>query len=203
MNQTRGSVGGSGVSSSGAHRAILQEMNELADKLMIPRQVRTRAASIFTEATTMNFGRSTPHQVLAAASLYVVSREWKNPITLRDLAFASGSDPRDVGRCYLQILEHMHISRPELNGKGYVYRLALNRPVSEQSRKFAQEMINGMLAKGVGGRNPMTLAAASLYLACCSMGENVTQAELAEAAGVGEESVRECCKEIRSLARPS
>jgi transcription initiation factor TFIIIB Brf1 subunit/transcription initiation factor TFIIB len=48
----------------------------------------------------------------------------------------------------------------------------------------------------------MTIAAASLYLACCSMGENVTQAEVAEAAGVGEQSVRDCCKEIRNLMKP-
>ena len=44
----------------------------------------------------------------------------------------------------------------------------------------------------------MTLAAAALYLACCGMGEKVTQAEVADAAGVGEESVRECCKAIRA-----
>jgi transcription initiation factor TFIIIB Brf1 subunit/transcription initiation factor TFIIB len=47
----------------------------------------------------------------------------------------------------------------------------------------------------------MTLAAAALYIACCNLGENVTQAEVAEAAGVGEQSVRDCCKEIRSLTK--
>ena len=170
---------------------------------MLPAEVRDRAAAIFADANAMHIAHGVLSCVLAAASLYVGCRERTAPITLKDLAVASGSDPREVGRCYLQILERMHISRPDLNGKGYVYHLALKRPVSEQTLKFSQEIIKKMTSKGLGGRNPMTLAAASLYLACCSMGENVTQAEIAEAAGVGEESVRECCKEIRMLARPT
>ena len=144
-----------------------------------------------------------PHSVLAAAILYIACRETKTPVTLREFAEAIGSDQRDVGRCYLQLLENMHISRPNLNGNGYVYHIAMKRSVSEQALRLSQDIITRMSASGLGGRNPMTLAAASLYLACCSMGEKVTQAEVAEAAGVGEESVRECCKDIRRFTEPA
>jgi transcription initiation factor TFIIB len=94
----------------------------------------------------------------------------------------------------------MHISRPELNENGYVYHLALKKPISDQALRQSEEIIHTINSKGLGGRNPMTLAAAALYIACCSLGENITQAEVAEAAGVGEQSVRDCCKEIRLLA---
>jgi len=181
----------------------MDEMSSVAGRLRLPHEVRKRAADICSELNAATFGHPIPHSVLAAATLYVACRENKTPVTLREFAEACGSDPRDVGRCYLQLLENMHISRPNLNGKGYVYHIALKRPVSDQALKLSQDIISRMSALGLGGRNPMTLAAASLYLACCSMGENVTQAEVAEAAGVGEESVRECCKEIRNLTRPT
>jgi transcription initiation factor TFIIB len=184
------------------HETLL-EVNEVADRLSLSAEVRKRALAICLEVRGSPVGHGIPHRVLIAAALYVACREKKIPITLRDLAEASGSHHRDVGRCYLQILEGMHISRPQLNGKGYVYRISLRRPVPVQAMKMAQGIINRMSARGLGGRNPMTIAAASLYLACCSMGENVTQAEVAEAAGVGEESVRECCKEIRTLMTPA
>ena len=183
-------------------REALLDVSQIADRLHLSHDVRRRAATLISEVKAGAFGHGLPRPVLAAAALYISCRERKMPVTLRELAVASGSDPREVGRCYLSILENLHISRPGLNGKGYVYHLALKRSVSDQVLKLSQSIINRMSAKGLGGRNPMTLAAAALYVACCNLGENITQAEVAEAAGVGEESVRECCKEIRTLASP-
>jgi transcription initiation factor TFIIB len=181
----------------------MDEIRQVAVKLMLPFDVRKRASVICTNADAASFGRGIPPTVLAAAILYIACRERKTPVTLREFAFASGSDPREVGRCYLHLLENMHISRPNLNSRGYVNHIALKKPASEEALRLSQEIINTVSVKGLGGRNPMTLAAASLYIACCTLGENVTQADVAEAAGVGEESVRECCKEIRALSKSS
>ena len=186
---------------SGELQQVLHEVREVSHKLKLTPEVK-RAAHLCADAEATRYGHGVPHAVLAAAALYIACRENKVPITLREFAQASGADPRDVGRCYLQLLENMHISRPSLNGNGYVYHLALRRPVSDQALSLSQEILNTISERGHGGRNPMTLAAAALYIACCTMGENVTQAEVAEAAGVGEESVRECCKEIRALTKP-
>ena len=181
----------------------MQAVHQVAQKLNLSHEVIRRATSICSDLGASAFGHGIPHPTLAAATLYIACRERKVPVTLREFAESSESDPRDVGRCYLGILDNLHISRPGLNTKGYVYHIALKKPVSDQALKLSQQIINQMSSKGLGGRNPMTLAAAALYLACCNSGENVTQAEVAEAAGVGEESVRECCKEIRNLAKPS
>ena len=190
-----------GAESRTEFRETLQEVNRVAIKLKLGPEIRKRASELCTEAKAAPFGHGIPQAVLAASTLYIACREERIPVTLREFADASGSDARDVGRCYLGLLENMHISRPSMNGKGYVSHLVLKRPISDQARKLSQDIINRMSAQGLGGRNPMTLAAAALYLACCSLGENVTQSQVAEAAGVGEESVRECCKAIRLLEK--
>lgn len=46
----------------------------------------------------------------------------------------------------------------------------------------------------------MTLAAAPVFEACLTTGENVTQDDVADAAGEGVLSVRECDKALRRLA---
>jgi len=153
------------------------------------------------DAFSLHLGQDLPPQILSAAAVYVGCREAQKPVTLKDLAYASHSDPRAVGRCYVKLIERMHISRPQLNENGYVHHLTLKRPVSEQALKQSQEIIHSINSKGLGGRNPMTLAAAALYISCCNLGEVITQAEVAEAAGVGEQSVRDCCKEIRLLVK--
>lgn len=178
-------------------REVLHEVSAMAAKLKLSREIRRRAVDLVTEARLAGFGRKIPRGVLAAAAIYVACRETKTTVTLREIADSGGSDPRDVGRCYLSLLQNMHISRPNLNGRDYVSHLALKRPVSEQVRRKSQDIILRLSANGLGGRNPMTLAAAAVYIACCDLGENLTQSEAAEAAGVGEESVRECCKIIR------
>lgn len=177
----------------------VQVLSRVAAKLGLPEAAARRAESICADASQTGLSRDVPPNVIAAAGLYVASREFKETATLRDIAAEYDCDPREVGRCYVSILERMHISRPHLNGNRYVRRLVLKRPLSADAYKSSEEIIRRVTQAGLGGRNPMTLAAAALYLACCSTGENVTQAEVAEAAGVGEESVRECCKAIRML----
>ena len=202
MKQTSLHERGSGTEAAADFRDTVQAVHQVAHKLGLHQDVRKRATSICSDIRASGYGHGIKHPTLAAAALYIACRERRIPVTLREFADSIGADPREVGRCYLGILENLHISRPGLNGKGYVYHIALRNPVSDQALALSQEIINQMSSKGLGGRNPMTLAAAALYIACCNSGENVTQAEVAEAAGVGEESVRECCKEIRNLTKP-
>jgi len=182
-------------------REALTDVKQLVADLRLSPEVARRASVICGDAFSMRVGQDMPPQILSAAAVYVGCREAQEPVTLKDLACACHSDPRVVGRCYVKLIERMHISRPELNENCYVYHLVLKRPVSEQALQQSQEIIRSINSKGLGGRNPMTLAAAALYIACCNLGENITQAEVAEAAGVGEQSVRDCCKEIRVLAK--
>ena len=179
---------------------FLQQMGALAESLGLPKEAKARAASIVTDAAALRFCRVTTRPVLAASALYVACRECGVPLTLREVAEAAGAEPRDVGRCYATMLERMHISRPGLDDGNYVHHLSLKTPLSEATYQASEGIIRDSTSAGLGGRNPMTLAAAALYLASCSNGEKVTQSEVAEAAGVGEESVRECCKAIRTLA---
>ena len=177
---------------------LTNDINALAESLNLPNAVKRRADSIVRDAAAMRFCRVVSRPVIAAAVLYVACREHDEPVTLRNLADATAADPRDVGRCYVTILERMHIARPGLDDRRYVRHLSLSRPLPAEAYKASEEIIRRATQSGLEGRNPMTLAAAGLYLACCSMGERVTQAEVSDAAGIGEESVRECCKAIRS-----
>jgi transcription initiation factor TFIIB len=48
------------------------------------------------------------------------------------------------------------------------------------------------------GKNPMALAATILYLSCLKTGENKTQVDIAEAAGVTEVTLRNRSKDLKS-----
>jgi transcription initiation factor TFIIB len=166
-------------------------------KLNLSKEISDRATEICADAVAMRLCKFFTPPALAAAALCVACRERREPVTQRDLAEAAGCEPREVGRCFETILERMHISRPDLNGSSYLQRLAIKNPLPDKVYKAAEETITKSSSAGLNGRNPMTMAAAALYLASCSLGEKITQAEVADAAGVAEESVRECCKAIK------
>ena len=48
------------------------------------------------------------------------------------------------------------------------------------------------------GKDPMGLAASSIYLSSIKTGETITQSNIAEAAGVTEVTVRNRAKELRN-----
>ena len=51
--------------------------------------------------------------------------------------------------------------------------------------------------KESAGKDPMSLAAASLYLSCIKNDEDKTQRDIAEAANVTEVTIRNRCKSLR------
>jgi transcription initiation factor TFIIB len=91
----------------------------------------------------------------------------------------------------------MNIAPPNLNGTRYASRVAATMKVSSEATELSLQIVKNSIAKGLGGRNPMTLAAAAVYLACLVTGEDSRQSDVAEAGGVSEVSVRECVKAIR------
>jgi transcription initiation factor TFIIB len=48
------------------------------------------------------------------------------------------------------------------------------------------------------GKNPMSLAATIIYLSCLKTGENKTQIDIAEAAGITEVTIRNRVRDLKS-----
>ncbi|HYC12000.1 MAG TPA: hypothetical protein VEC02_04995 [Nitrososphaerales archaeon] len=174
-----------------------REVEKLAGNLSLPESIKTDSEKICDDVIARNVigRRSVP--VIAASSLYTACRESHTPITLKDLATATDSNPREIGRCYRSIISRMNIAPPNLNGETYALRVAGTVKASNEATELSLQIVNRSIEKGLGGRNPMTLAAAAVYLACLVTGEDSRQSDVADAAGVSEVSVRECVKAIR------
>jgi transcription initiation factor TFIIIB Brf1 subunit/transcription initiation factor TFIIB len=52
------------------------------------------------------------------------------------------------------------------------------------------------------GKKPMGLAATVLYLSCLKTGEDTTQIQMADAAGVTEVTVRNLLRELKTKLKP-
>jgi transcription initiation factor TFIIB len=176
---------------------VRKEVDKLAAELSIPDSVKDDSERISDNIVTKNLMGRRPVPVIAASSVYTACRESHTPITLKDLASATDSNPRDIGKCYRSIISRMNLPPPNVNGSRYVFRVAEAVKASREATEMSVQLVKGSIEKGLGGRNPMTLAAAAVYLACLTTGEDSRQSDVADAAGVSEVSVRECIKAMR------
>ena len=80
----------------------------------------------------------------------------------------------------------------------YVSKIAEKNGISGKSQGTAIALLREARQKRVlAGKDPMGLAAATLYIACLQNNEKITQKDIAEAAGVTEVTVRNRYKALK------
>jgi transcription initiation factor TFIIB len=172
-------------------RQAFSELNRFADKLTVSESVTDKAAYIYRKALERNLVRGRSITAIIAASLYAACRDRQVPRTLKDVAKVSNIKKKDIARSYRLLLKEMDIKMPVVDPSKCVSKIASRAKMSEKTqRKALQILVKAEKARISAGKDPMGLAAAALYVACTLESENITQRDVAEAAGVTEVTIR-------------
>ena len=180
-------------------RQAFSELDRLSDKLAVPDAVVEKAAYIYRKALERGLVRGRSISAIIAASLYAACRDRETPRTLKDLAVVSNVRKKDIARCYRLLLKEMDIKMPVVDPTKCVSRIASRAELTEKTKRRALEILKkAEQARISAGKDPMGLAAAALYVSCTLEGEEKTQRDVAEAAGVTEVTIRNRYKGLRS-----
>ncbi|MFQ6025368.1 MAG: transcription initiation factor IIB family protein [Nitrosopumilaceae archaeon] len=180
------------------YRQAFSELDRLKDKLALSDAVIEKTAYIYRKALEKGLvrGRSIPG--LVAAALYAACRDTETPRTLTDIAHGINIKRKDVARCYRLLLRELDLKMPVVDPVKGIARIASQAGLSEKTKRKALKILNEAIKIEISsGKDPMGLAAASLYLACVIVGENKTQRDVAEAAGVTEVTIRNRYKGLK------
>jgi transcription initiation factor TFIIB len=176
----------------------LAELKRLASQLGFPMTVRNEAAIIYRKALRKRLIRGRSIDGMVAASLYLVSRSQGLPRTLREIAAVSRLDKKEIARCYRVLCNELNLKLPPTDATNMVPRLSndlgLSASVQRRAIQILKEAENLKLCIG---KNPMSLAAAALYIAAIEGGERRTQQEVAEVAQTTEVTLRNRYKELK------
>jgi len=176
----------------------MAELDRLSDKVYAPGAVKEKAAVIYRKALDKGLVRGRSIAAIAAAALYAACRTSETPRTLREISEASLVDKKDVARCYRLLLRELDIRMPIADPLTYISKIAERTGISGQTQGLAIKILGEAKRKrAAAGKDPMGLAAASLYIACLKNNEKKTQKDIAEAAGVTEVTVRNRYKSLK------
>ena len=176
----------------------MAELDRLTDRIHVPAPIKERAAVIYRKALDSGLVRGRSIAAIAAASLYAACRHSETPRTLKEVSAASRIRKKDVARCYRLLLRELDMKMPVEDPVKCVSKIASKVDISMQTQRRAFDILKEARKRGmVAGKDPMGLAAASLYVACVLEGEKKTQKEIAEVANVTEVTVRNRYKNLK------
>ncbi|MEM4298081.1 MAG: transcription initiation factor IIB [Nitrososphaerota archaeon] len=180
-------------------RQAFSELDRLADKLSLSDAVIEKAAYIYRKALEKGLVRGRSISALISASLYAACRKTETPRTLKDISAVSNVKKKDIARCYRLLVRELDLKMPIVEPTKCIARIASKAGLSEKTKRRALEILKkAEESRTSAGKDPMGLAAAALYVACVIEGENKTQKDVAEAAGVTEVTIRNRYKGLKA-----
>ncbi len=181
-------------------RQAFSELNRLKDKLSLSDAVVEKAAYIYRKAVDKKLVRGRSITGMMSSALYAACREVGAPRTLKEIAVTANIKKSDLAARYRLLVKELDLKLPVVDSVQNVARIASKIGISEKTKRYAIEILRKAEEdKSSAGKNPMGLAAAALYIACVTNGENKTQRDLAEAANITEVTIRNRYKGLSEL----
>ena len=175
----------------------MSELDRLISQMGLSGSVKETAALLYRQTVKRNLIRGRSIEAMLGASIYASCRIQKIPRTLEDFASNSRINKRELGRCFRLILRELKIQIPSPSPNRFISKFANDLNVSTRAQIKAIRILN--VARRVGltsGRDPVGLAAASLYIVSLQNGLGKTQKEIAQIASITEVTVRNRYKEL-------
>jgi transcription initiation factor TFIIB len=190
------------IRTSSSDTSLIHAFNELdilKDKLALPDALVEKAAYMYRKAKNNGLTRGRTISGLVAACVYAACREMNTPRTLKDIAAAANISHKHLAKIYRVLLIELDVKVPLIDQTKCIAKVANKANLSEKTKRQAITVMDEVTKKQISaGKNPMGFAATILYLSCLKTGENKTQVDIAQAAGVTEVTLRNRYKELKS-----
>ena len=176
----------------------LSELNRIASYLGLPESIREAAALTYRKCIEKGLIRGRLIESIVSAVIYAKCREYGIPRTLNEIAQISGVKKKEIGRAYRNISAELGMKIPLADPSYYVPRFTAALGLSGKVQERAIQLMKKATKKHlISGRGPTGLAAAAVYTASVLCGEQRTQKEVADAAGITEVTIRNRYKELK------
>jgi transcription initiation factor TFIIB len=181
-------------------RRLLSEVMWVSSRLGVSKEVGERAAMLCRMAISKGVQRRGA-RALAASAIYLSLKEMGHPRSMQEVAAAAdtplGPLSRNIGFFVFTLGVRNRLPDPEV----LIDRIARTLNLGGAVCGEAERIYEVMRREGItAGRRPQAVASAALCLACRRLGISVAVSRVAEAAGVGDVTVRKLVKAAGGLA---
>lgn len=193
---------------SSTNRTLLgafRDINEIADRVGLPRTITDQAASYFRQVHEQRRLRNRPRLAVASGCIYVACKVQSAPRSFKELSSISGIQASDIAKCYKNIVKVIDASELELSvhvdSGDFMSRFCSNLGLSVEVQRIATHIAAIAKEKSItDGRNPTSIAAAAIYMASQASDTKRSQREISEVAGCAESTIKHSYRLMLSRA---
>jgi transcription initiation factor TFIIB len=178
---------------------LTKEITRGIEKLNLPYSTLKGALDIAEELLGKKIGKKFSPKVFAAAILYTACLEDSHPILMKEICKAIGLNKKEQRKSmevYSMIAQKIRkVLKPSMNK--YIERLIDSLGLNDNVKTKALQIIEDAKQRGLtSGRNPISIAAAAIYIAAKKLKISITQKEIASKAHITEVTLRNRYKEL-------
>lgn len=174
---------------------IVNEIRRICFRMHLPKNVEAMAFTIYRKARIAKVTNGRRYAWIAAASVYAACRVYNFSRTLDEFTEATNLHSKNIGRTYLVLKRELKINANASDPLSQVHRIALIAGIPSETEEIAIKLLED---QSYGGK-PTTIAATALYLASELKGKKYTQSKLAKAAGINENTLRNCYQQYKEV----
>lgn len=172
-------------------QAAFVHLYTMKDALGLPEHVIEKVAYLYRKIQERKLIKGRTIKGALAVASYIACREMGIPRTLKEISKITNLKEKEVARIYRKVMVELDLKIPQVDAVKEIIKIGNICSVSEKSKRAAiRTLVSIMKTEAAAGKNPMGLAGAALYLACKENDEELTQAKIAEVAGVTEVTLR-------------
>jgi transcription initiation factor TFIIIB Brf1 subunit/transcription initiation factor TFIIB len=172
----------------------LSHLEMLGDSLGLGEQLRKRAASLYAKAATRNLVDGRKREAVIAGAVLISAREDGTPYPISKIAEAADVCESRAGEIVRILHDELKISASECGIDSYVSYLCSELSLNKEIQLQARSIVQNIPAEETAGKHPFGVAGAAVYIATDF---DVTQRQIAQAAGITTETIRMRLKEMR------
>ena len=172
-------------------------LDGMRSKLGLPEHVVEKSAYIFRKAeqNKLLYGRSSIS--ILCAVVYLACRKTNTPRTISDIAEISGIKKKVIQRTYRLLVQNLDMYSEAYSPDEFLTRISSKAKVSEKTKRDASKILDLGHKKGItSGKNPMSMAAAAVYLAIKNNNDGISQTVISRASGISAVTIRNRVKEL-------
>jgi transcription initiation factor TFIIB len=182
-----------------SRREAFMLLDTLKDKLGLSDTVIENTAYLYRKAQQRKFLRGRSIQGVVCAATYIACRDLGISKTMKDIAAASNVKQKIIARIYRQLILEFDYKVPNIDPIKCVARVANNAKLAEKTKRQAINIMNKVKQNEISaGKDPMGLAATVIYMSCIKTGENISQKEISNVAGITEVTLRNRFKDLKN-----
>jgi transcription initiation factor TFIIB len=176
------------------------QLNKLKDKLALSDAVVEKAAYIYRKALSKSLVRGRSIEGVLAAAVYAACRDVETPRTLNDVSDAINIKRKDLSKNYRLLINELELRMPVVSSITCMSKIASKVGLNEKVKRHALEILKDAKDRRItDGKDPMGMAASALYISCLRYNADITQKDIAIAAGVTEVTIRNRYKDLKKL----